>query len=93
MTQIQFIGTTPNELVELLDKRNEKRLEDFKKHLQNIKQPTKYMTRQEVAKMLSVDVSTIHNMSVRGVLQKYQISGRVLYKRQEVENAIVKLNK
>ena len=43
--------------------------------------------------MLSVDISTVHNMSKKGILQKYQISGRILYLRSEVEDSIVKLNK
>ena len=30
-------------------------------------------------------------MTVKGILQKYQISGRVLYNRAEVENSIVKI--
>ena len=90
MTQIQLVGISPNDLVDLIDTRLNKRFKDVTEHLQP-KQPTVYLTRHEVAKMLSVDISTVHNMSVRGILQKYQISGRVLYRRDEVENAIVKL--
>jgi excisionase family DNA binding protein len=70
----------------------DKKFDELKKFYQP-KEPTKFLTRQEVAEMLSVDLSTVHNMTKKGVLQKYQISGRVLYKRAEVENAIVKLNK
>ena len=90
MTQIQLVGISPNDLVDLIDTRLNKRFKDVTEHLQP-KQPTVYLTRHEVAKMLSVDISTVHNMSVRGILQKYQISGRVLYRRDEVETAIVKL--
>ena len=67
-------------------------LDDLKKHLQP-KEPTKYLTRNEVAKMLSVDLSTVHNYTKRKILQSYQIGSRVYYKRDEVENSIVKLNK
>jgi excisionase family DNA binding protein len=90
MTQIQLVGITPDALADLIDKRLNKRFNDFKKHLQ-LTEPSVYLTRQEVAKFLSVDLSTIHNMAVKGILQKYQISGRVLFKREEVENAIVKI--
>jgi hypothetical protein len=69
-----------------------KRFKDLTTYLQP-KEPTVYLKRQGVAKLLSVDLSTVHNMTVKGILQKYQISGRVLYKRDEVENAIVLLNK
>ncbi|TLP80929.1 helix-turn-helix domain-containing protein [Maribacter sp. ACAM166] len=66
-------------------------LETLKKSFQP-KQPKTYLTRQEVAKLLSVDLSTVHNLSKRGTLQKLQIGGRVLYLRSQVEQSIVKLN-
>jgi hypothetical protein len=90
MTQIQLVGITPDALADLIDKRLSKHFKEVTKHWQP-KEPTVYFTRQEVSKFLSVDLSTVHNMTVKGILQKYQISGRVLYKRDEVENAIVKL--
>ena len=90
MTQIQLVGITPDALADLIDMRLNKRFNDVTKYLQP-KEPTVYLTRQEVAKFLSVDLSTVHNMTVKGILQKYQISGRVLYNRTEVENSIVKI--
>jgi hypothetical protein len=90
MTQIQLVGITPDALADLIDMRLNKRFNDVTKYLQP-KEPTVYLTRQEVAKFLSVDLSTVHNMTVKGILQKYQISGRVLYNRSEVENSIVKI--
>jgi hypothetical protein len=90
MQQIQFISITPEQLQNAIINGVKSQLEDLKKFYQP-KEPTTYLTRQEVAKLLSVDISSIHNMSVKGILQKYQISGRVLYKRSEVENAIIKL--
>jgi hypothetical protein len=90
MTQIQLVGITPDALADLIDMRLDKHFKEVKNHLQPI-EPTVYLTRKEVATLLSVDLSSIHNMSVKGILQKYQISGRVLYKRDEVENSIVKI--
>jgi hypothetical protein len=55
------------------------------------KEPKKYITRTEVSEMLSVDISTVHNMCKRKILQKYQISGRILFLRSEVEESIIKL--
>jgi excisionase family DNA binding protein len=91
MTQIQLVGITPDALADLIDMRLNKRFKEVEKHLQP-KTPTKYLTRQEVAKLLSVDLSTVHNLSVKGILKKYQIGGRVLYIRSEVETEIVKIN-
>ena len=68
-------------------------LADLKKNFEP-KEPTQFVTRQYVAdEMLHCDLSTVHNLTVKGVLTKYAIGGRVLYKRAEVENAIVQLKK
>lgn len=66
--------------------------QDFKKHFQP-KEPNEYLTRNDVAEMLKIDLSSVHNWTKRGILQSYQIGGRVYYKRKEVEDAIVKLKK
>lgn len=92
MQQIQFIGTTPTALIDLIDEMVKKRIDDLKKNFEP-KIPNEYLTRVEVSKMLSVDISTIHNWTKKGILQSYQIGGRVFYKRKQVENAIVKLKK
>ena len=92
MSQIQFIQISPEQLQNQIIEGVKLQLQDLKKHF-TPKEPTTYLTRQEVAELLSVDISTVHNLSVKGTLQKYQIGGRILYKREELERAIVKLNK
>lgn len=90
MKQLQLVGITPEELTSAIFNYIDKKIEELKKTLQP-KEPTKYLTRHEVAAMLSMDISSVHNMSKSGILQKYQISGRVLYIRSEVESSIIKL--
>tara|TARA_B100000787_G_scaffold165306_1_gene149035 strand:+ start:159 stop:437 length:279 start_codon:yes stop_codon:yes gene_type:complete len=92
MKQIQLVGITPEENNAPIFNYIDKKFEELKKFYQP-KEPTEYLTRQEVAKMLSVDLSTVHNLTVKQTLQKYQIGGRVLYARAEVQDAIVKLNR
>jgi len=74
----------------------------IKAELKNIKEnwqpkePEDYMTRNAVAEMLSVDLSSIHNYCKRQILQSYQIAGRtgrIYFKRSEVEKAMVKLKR
>ncbi len=71
----------------------------LKKELQEIKdnlkpkEQTKYLSRNEVAEMLGINVSSLHNWTKKGILQAYQIGGRIYYKREELEEAIVKLQK
>ena len=91
MQQIQFIQVTPEQLQNAIIEGVKTQLQDLKKHFQP-KQPNEYLTRNEVAEMLKIDLSSVHNWTKRRILQSYQIGGRVYYKRDEVENAIVKLN-
>lgn len=88
--QVQFISTSPTALVDLIDEAVKRQLDELKKSFQPKEQPI-FMTRQEVAEMLHVDISTVHNLSVRGILKKKQIGGRVLYVRQEVQKEIIDL--
>ncbi|WP_281979522.1 helix-turn-helix domain-containing protein [Tenacibaculum mesophilum] len=70
-----------------------KAIEELKKHLQP-KEPTEFVTRNYVAKeMLHCNLTTVHNLTKRGILTKHGIGGRVLYKRAEVEEAVIRLSK
>ena len=64
----------------------------IEKELQKIRTQTTYLTRKEVSKMLKVDLSTIHNWTKQNILTSYGIGGRVYYKLEDVEKAIIKLN-
>jgi hypothetical protein len=91
MSQIQFIQITPEQLQNAIIEGVKLQLEEFKKYFVP-KEPNRYLTRQDVADMLQIDLSSVHNWTKKGTLKSYQISGRVYYKLDEVENAIVKLN-
>ena len=91
MKQLQFINVTPEQLQDAIIKGVKLQLEELKK-LYQPKEPTQFVTRQYVAdEMLHCDLSTVHNLTKKGILQKYQCGGRVLYKRSEVEKSIIKL--
>jgi excisionase family DNA binding protein len=51
------------------------------------------MTRNEVAEYLKVDLSTLWNWTNKGKLTAYGIGARVYYKRNEIEQCIIKFNK
>lgn len=87
---IQLHNVEPQQIINpLMDLK--KQIEDLKKYLQP-KEPTEYLTRNEVADLLKVNLSTIHNYTKQGKLLSYGIGSRVYYKRQEIEDAIIKLN-
>ncbi|WP_282142618.1 helix-turn-helix domain-containing protein [Cellulophaga baltica] len=92
MKQIQFVQVTPEQLQSAIIEGVKLQLNELKKNLQP-KQPTEYLTRNDVSKMLQIDLSSVHNWTKKGTLTAYQISGRIYFKRIEVENAIVELKR
>ena len=86
----QLHNVEPQQLLEPI-KELQKQIEDLKKNFQP-KEPTEYLTRSEVAKMLKIDISTLWSWTKRGILTSYGIGKRVYYKRKEIEQAIQKLN-
>ena len=91
MGTIQFIQSTPQELQEEIIKAFSQQLESLKSDFQP-KEPTVYLTRTEVAEMLSINLSTLHNWVKAGKLKSYSIGNRVYFKRAEVEQSITPLN-
>ena len=91
MKQIQFVQVTPEQLQDAIIEGVNTQLTDLKKHFQP-KEAEEYLTRNEVAKMLKVDLSTLHNWNKKGKLKTYGLGGRVYYKRSEIEKAIIELN-
>lgn len=87
---VQLIQISPEELQDAIVKGVKTHLDELKKDFQP-KEPAELMTRQEVAEWLKVDISTIHNWSTKGILKKYSIEGRVYYKRDEVNKAIIEI--
>ncbi|HEU4789803.1 MAG TPA: helix-turn-helix domain-containing protein [Flavobacterium sp.] len=88
---IQFIQYSPEQLQSEINAGVKVQLENFLKHF-TPKQPNEYLTRQNVADMLSVDISTVHNYCKRGILQPKGIGGRVYFLRSEVEASLKPLN-
>lgn len=53
--------------------------------------PPEWLTRQEVAALLKVDLSTLWNWHQKGKLIPFGIGNRVLYKRSDIEQALILL--
>lgn len=92
METVQFIQTSPQQLKELISNDVREQLEELKKTFQP-KEQNEYLSRNEIAEMLKIDLSTVHNWTKKGILQAYQCGGKIFYKRNEIEDAIVKLKK
>ncbi|WP_372752524.1 helix-turn-helix domain-containing protein [Labilibaculum sp.] len=85
---IQFIQVTPEQLQKAIITGVKEQLNDLKDLFQP-KEPTEYLTRNEVKELLHVDLSTVHNWTKKGKLKAYGIGNRIYYKRHEVEQAII----
>lgn len=90
MEAVQFIQTTPAQLQTMILEGVRAELKELKKDFQP-KEPTEYLTRKEVQKMLNINMSTLHHWTKQGKLKAYGIGARVYYKRQEVDNALIRL--
>lgn len=88
MEQIQLVQITPEEFKNSILAGVRSELDLIKKQFQP-KEPEIYMTRDEVAKMLQIDLSTLYHWVKKGKLSKYGIGHRVYFKRSEVENALI----
>ncbi|WP_346862836.1 helix-turn-helix domain-containing protein [uncultured Draconibacterium sp.] len=84
---IQLIQISPDELQSRIIDGVKAQIDSLKSEFRP-KQPTEYLTRNEVRDLLQVNLSTVHNLTKRGTLRAYGIGGRVYYKRDEVEAAI-----
>jgi hypothetical protein len=91
MSAIQFLQTTPEQLQSEINAGVKIILEDFLKNFKP-KLPNEYLSRQEVAQMFSVDISTVHNWCKRKILHPQGIGGRVYFLRSDVENSLTSLN-
>lgn len=88
---IQLIQLTPKQLEDSICSRVKSELDILRTDFQP-KQPTEFLTRNEVRDLLKVDMGTVWNWTKRGKLKAYGIGSRVYYKRSEVEQAIVPLS-
>ena len=88
---IQFIQYTPEQLQSEISNGIKVQLQEFLKHFKPV-QPAEYLTRQQVAKMFDVDISTVHNWSKSGKLNPLGIGSRVYFLRSDIEATLKPLN-
>jgi excisionase family DNA binding protein len=88
----QVIGISPDELKEsiLTDVRAE--LKSLSQNFQPIT-PPEYLTRQEVATILKVSLVTLSDWNKKGILKPYRLGNLIRYKRTEIDQALINVNK
>lgn len=88
METIQFLGVTPADLIKeiensLIPKLREQLSKDFQP-----KEPTEYLTRNEVCELLKINLSSLHRWRKDGLISSFGISNRVYFKRSEIDDLI-----
>ena len=87
-----LIVTTPHELKTLiLDvlRENQSILQNVRETSVNDEKTTnKYYSRKDTAEMLGITLATLHKYTKEGVIKSHRIGSRVLYKYQDIENAL-----
>lgn len=91
MEAIQLIQITPEQLQNEILKGVKTQIDELKTHFQP-KQPNEYLTRQEVAQMFNVDLSTIHNWCKSKKLKPLGMGSRVYFLRSDIEASLTPLN-
>jgi hypothetical protein len=92
MSAIQLIGLSKEDLKNLFGEVLKPEIMALKEQMKP-KQGNDYLTRKEVAEMLKIDLSSVHNWTKKGILKRHQIGNRVYYKLAEIENSIVELKR
>ena len=89
MKQIQISEITLDELLSKLSELFEAKLEQSK--LPQNKNRSTYLTRIEACKILKISLPSLTEYTKQGWLQSYKIGNRILYKPEEIDQAIQKL--
>ena len=89
---IQFLGTTPNALANLIDEKIKAQLNDLKKNFQT-KEPEEFLTRKESAEFLKISFFTLHDWVKKSILKPYKMGNKTYFNRNEVIEALYNSNK
>lgn len=84
-TPIQVFQTTPIELADFLKNAIIPELYEKLSTQFQPKQPEEYLSRAEACELLKINLSTLWRWTKNETLTGYNIQGKVLYKRSEIE--------
>lgn len=87
----QIYQYSDHEIIDTFLNGVDKRFKEFESKFQP-KEPTTWLTKKEVAQILSISTVTIDDWSRKGILNPFRIGNRIRFKRSEVEQALTKIN-
>jgi excisionase family DNA binding protein len=89
MNEILLNGINVEQLLEKIGKLLDSKLKEAEPLSKN---QSFFLSRAEVSNLLKISLPTLHDWTKQGWLQSYKIGNRVLYKLQEVEEALKKVS-
>ena len=84
---------TLDQLQEVLNKRDQKLIDSIKDKFSGSQEPEELLTRDEACQFLKINSSTLWTWTNKGIVTAYGISNRRYYKRSELLQTLIKLNK
>lgn len=87
---IQLIQVSPDQLIEKLNASIEQQFKNLKQDLK-LNSTEDYLTRKETASLLKINLSTLHAWVNKGLLKPLGLSGRVYFRRSEIEKSLISL--
>lgn len=81
-------NASPEDFINLMVKAFRQEIDELKQNFQP-KEPEELLSRDEVAKLLKIDISSVHNWCKKGILKRYAIGGRIYFKRSEIEESLI----
>lgn len=87
MKQIILNGIHLDELIDKISDAVQSRIDKIPTRQDQVGKPS-YLSRADVCELLKISLPTLHEWTKLGLLKSYKIGNRVLYKQQEMENAI-----
>jgi hypothetical protein len=86
MSTINFVNTTPEELVQLFSKSVKSEIEQQLKGISQKPEQEEHLTTNEALEILKVKAPTLWKYVKDGKITKYDFQGRVFYSRKELMN-------
>lgn len=91
MESILLNQMTPQQLKELIADTVRAEMNALTKRSQ-VKAPEEWLTRDMAAEKLKINLSTLHKWTKKKRLNAYGMEGRVYYKNDEIDQALIKIN-
>ena len=86
MTKTTFNTFELSDFENAFNKAFERAIKEFLNPVKEIDKDLK--SRKETARILSISLPTLHHFTKEGIIRAFRIGNRVLYKQQDIENAL-----